>query len=189
MEIDLTKTPQISNATVYTIFLHSGHLRDLKLNANPNITSDGFPNLTQLLRYSADEATRNVGLYPWFASAPTSRVGTPIRDSTIERPASASNSLLSPQSSVVPFGASDSLPLNPSTLLRPVTSVLEHLRMLDLTGCSGLTDIGVENIVTNAPRLRTFTLAKCPLLTDASLVSIAKLGKHLHYLHLAHLSE
>lgn len=72
------------------------------------------------------------------------------------------------------------------TMLRPVTTTFEYLRVVDMTGCPELGDKAVDNLVTNAPKLRQLTLSKCPALTDKSLESIGKLGKHLHNLHLGH---
>lgn len=68
----------------------------------------------------------------------------------------------------------------------PPTQMFDHLRILDLTCCTRLTDAGVRRIMDVAPRLRNLVLAKCRLITDASLAAIAKLGKNLHYLHLGH---
>ncbi|OXG19701.1 F-box and leucine-rich repeat protein GRR1 [Cryptococcus neoformans Tu401-1] len=74
------------------------------------------------------------------------------------------------------------------TMLRPVTTTFEYLRVVDMTGCTDLGDKAVDNLITNAPKLRQLTLNKCPALTDKSLESIGKLGKHLHNLHLGHVS-
>ncbi|OAA48782.1 Cyclin-like F-box [Cordyceps fumosorosea ARSEF 2679] len=71
-------------------------------------------------------------------------------------------------------------------LALPPTQMFDHLRILDLTCCTRLTDVGVKKIIDVAPRLRNLVLAKCRLITDASLNYIAKLGKNLHYLHLGH---
>ncbi|KAI0307241.1 hypothetical protein B0F90DRAFT_1622646, partial [Multifurca ochricompacta] len=75
--------------------------------------------------------------------------------------------------------------LPPLRLSRP----LEHLRMLDLTSCSKITDDAVEGIVSASPRLRNLVLSKCSQLTDRAIESICLLGKHLHYLHLGHASS
>jgi len=75
--------------------------------------------------------------------------------------------------------ASDLPPLH---LSRP----FEHLRMLDLTSCSNITDDAVEGIVAASPRLRNLVLSKCSQLTDRAVESISLLGKHLHSLHLSH---
>jgi F-box and leucine-rich repeat protein GRR1 len=87
-----------------------------------------------------------------------------------------------------PFPESNRHPgsdLPPLRLSRP----LEHLRMLDLTNCSRITDDAVEGIVSAAPRLRNLVLSKCGQLTDRAIESICLLGKHLHYLHLGHASS
>ena len=87
-----------------------------------------------------------------------------------------------------PFPQSTKLPnsdLPPLRLSRP----LEHLRMLDLTSCSKITDDAVEGIVSASPRLRNLVLSKCGQLTDRAIESICLLGKHLHYLHLGHASS
>ncbi|KAL2074120.1 hypothetical protein VTL71DRAFT_7898 [Oculimacula yallundae] len=65
----------------------------------------------------------------------------------------------------------------------------EHLRILDLTSCTRLTDRAVEKIIEVAPRLRNLVFAKCRNLTDQSVNAISKLGKNLHYLHLGHCGQ
>ncbi|KAG8742253.1 SCF ubiquitin ligase complex subunit [Ceratobasidium sp. 414] len=64
----------------------------------------------------------------------------------------------------------------------------EHLRILDLTSCTSLTDTAVEGIISVAPKIRNLVLAKCALLTDNAIASVCKLGRYLHYLHLGHVS-
>jgi F-box and leucine-rich repeat protein GRR1 len=147
---------------VYSIFLNSANLRELRLNGNTNLTDAAFPDLGELTDYTADEATRAVDHSPWFACT-----AFPKRLQS----------------------ESDSFSAPPMTLLRPVSDTMEHLRQVDLTGCSEIGDIAIENLVTNASRLRSLTLAKCSSLTDVAIESVAKLGKHLHYLHLGHVSS
>ncbi|KID75755.1 SCF E3 ubiquitin ligase complex F-box protein grrA [Metarhizium brunneum] len=65
----------------------------------------------------------------------------------------------------------------------------EHLRILDLTSCTRLTDAAVEKIIDVAPRLRNLVLAKCRNITDAAVHAISKLGKNLHYVHLGHCGQ
>lgn len=67
-------------------------------------------------------------------------------------------------------------------------SPFDHLRMLDLT-CLHITDAAVEGVVSSAPKIRNLVLAKCSDLTDKSVESICRLGRHLHYLHLGHASS
>ena len=64
-----------------------------------------------------------------------------------------------------------------------------HLRMLDLTACSLITDDAVEGVISQAPKIRNLVLSKCTLLTDRSVENICRLGRHLHYLHLGHASK
>ncbi|QRV72929.1 SCF E3 ubiquitin ligase complex F-box protein grrA [Ceratobasidium sp. AG-Ba] len=73
------------------------------------------------------------------------------------------------------------------TSLNTVRS-FEHLRILDLTSCTSLTDTAVEGIISVAPKIRNLVLAKCALLTDNAIASVCKLGRYLHYLHLGHVS-
>ncbi|EQL04210.1 F-box domain-containing protein [Ophiocordyceps sinensis CO18] len=71
----------------------------------------------------------------------------------------------------------------------PDNQAYEHLRILDLTSCTRLTDAAVEKIIEVAPRLRNLVLAKCRNITDAAVHSIARLGKNLHYVHLGHCGQ
>ncbi|CAJ2510337.1 Uu.00g050400.m01.CDS01 [Anthostomella pinea] len=71
-------------------------------------------------------------------------------------------------------------------LTLPSSKTYEHLRILDLTSCSRLTDRAVEKIIDVAPRLRNLVLAKCNNITDAAVFAISRLGKNLHYVHLGH---
>ena len=63
---------------------------------------------------------------------------------------------------------------------------LDCLKVVDLTNCTNFGDEGLRNLVDSAPKLRFLTLAKCALLTDEGVKHIAKLGKYLHHLHIAH---
>lgn len=68
----------------------------------------------------------------------------------------------------------------------PALKSFDHLRYLDLTSLSLLTDDAIAGIVKYAPRIRNLILAKCVGLTDEAVLSICSLGKHLHYLHMGH---
>ncbi|KAH9938310.1 uncharacterized protein B0H18DRAFT_1205573 [Fomitopsis serialis] len=86
-----------------------------------------------------------------------------------------------------PFPASSAAVADSLPPLR-VSHTFEHLRMLDLTACSQITDDAIEGIVSVAPKVRNLVLAKCSQLTDAAVESLCKLERHLHYLHLGHAS-
>ncbi|KAF7301833.1 SCF E3 ubiquitin ligase complex F-box protein GrrA [Mycena indigotica] len=70
-----------------------------------------------------------------------------------------------------------------------INKTFEHLRMLDLTACSQVTDDAVDGIISHAPRIRNLVLSKCGQLTDRSVENICKLGRYLHYLHLGHAAK
>lgn len=70
-----------------------------------------------------------------------------------------------------------------------ITRRFDHLRLLDLTACSAITDEAVEGIVSVAPKIRNLVLAKCTHITDHAVEGICALGKNLHYLHLGHASN
>jgi F-box and leucine-rich repeat protein GRR1 len=71
----------------------------------------------------------------------------------------------------------------------PAGRTYEHLRILDLTSCTRLTDVAVQKIIEVAPRLRNLVLAKCRNITDVAVNAISKLGKNLHYVHLGHCGQ
>lgn len=71
----------------------------------------------------------------------------------------------------------------------PSNRKFEHLRILDLTACTRLTDNAVCKIIDAAPRLRNLVLAKCRWITDVSVNAISQLGKNLHYVHLGHCGQ
>ncbi|THH03426.1 hypothetical protein EW146_g10447, partial [Bondarzewia mesenterica] len=88
-----------------------------------------------------------------------------------------------------PFPQSSALNLPQELPPLRLNRLFEHLRMLDLTNCSQITDDAIDGIVACAPKIRNLVLAKCTNLTDRAVESICRLGKHLHYLHLGHASE
>ncbi|KAG5982319.1 hypothetical protein E4U54_006394, partial [Claviceps lovelessii] len=71
----------------------------------------------------------------------------------------------------------------------PDKRIYEHLRILDLTSCTRLTDAAVVKIIEVAPRLRNLVLAKCRNITDVAVHAISNLGKNLHYVHLGHCGQ
>lgn len=54
-----------------------------------------------------------------------------------------------------------------------VVHSLPHLTVLSLSGCSKVTDDGVELIAENLQKLRALDLSWCPRITDAALEYIA----------------
>ena len=62
---------------------------------------------------------------------------------------------------------------------------LAHLRLLDLSHCSRLTDAAIIGVVTYAPRLQHLSLSACTQLTDASAEAVSTL-QHLHVLAMSY---
>jgi Leucine Rich repeat len=58
-------------------------------------------------------------------------------------------------------------------LLLAAVHSLPHLTVLSLSGCSKITDDGVELIAENLQKLRALDLSWCPRITDAALEYIA----------------
>jgi F-box and leucine-rich repeat protein GRR1 len=71
----------------------------------------------------------------------------------------------------------------------PSGVTFDGLRILDLTNCMEIQDVGVQKIVEAAPRLRNLVLNKCRRITDRAISAITRLGKNLHYIHLGHCSQ
>lgn len=160
LELDLASIPQLSNDSTVSIFLNSAGLRELRMNDNEIISSLAIPDLGALSHLEGDAFCEEVGAYPWYLA-------------NVRSPKAMANKSLYP-------------PGIDMTLLRPVTTVFDQLRLVDFTSCRSLGDQAIDNLVQNAPQLRSVTLAKCTALTDVAINSLARLGKHLHYLHLGH---
>jgi F-box and leucine-rich repeat protein GRR1 len=207
LEMDLAQVQQLSNATVYGIFLNTTHLRELKLNGHNYLTDSAFPNLADLRDASDDELVDSAGRYADIvaslthagsgsgsssktalrASIPGEKNGGNELNERIEGNEGIPGYLPSRRKS---SGNRDLVIRPPKPeLLRPVLDVFEHLRIVDLTSCSAIGDRAVDNLITNAPKLRSLTLNKCSNLTDRTVESVCRLGKHLHYLHLGHVSS
>lgn len=68
----------------------------------------------------------------------------------------------------------------------PPKTFFDKLRIMDFSGCVGISDEGVGRLVSVAPKLRNVVLAKCFHITDRALTHLTKLGRNLHYIHLGH---
>jgi F-box and leucine-rich repeat protein GRR1 len=92
-------------------------------------------------------------------------------------------------------GSEKPLPHIPTTLtltsLPPLTltHTAENLKVLDLSHCSQLTDVGIEGIVKHARKIQTLVLSGCSQLTGRAVASICSLGDHLDTLNLAHVTN
>jgi F-box and leucine-rich repeat protein GRR1 len=177
MEMDLAQVPQLTDTTVYGIFLNARHVREIKLNGHEFITNAAIPNLPNLWQMSEAELESYSQKYADIVADSLELVSEPADG--------GETGFYSPR---MKSGRSLVVRTVDPAFLRPVTDVFEHLRLVDLTGCARLGDRAIENLVANAPKLRSLTLTKCANLTDAALESIGRLGKHLHYLHLGHVA-
>ncbi|WWC67137.1 uncharacterized protein I206_101044 [Kwoniella pini CBS 10737] len=159
LELDLQDVISINDSVVYSIFLNLTYLRELKLNNCTELTEKCIPNLEDLKGYSEEtliKEAQNVNLYPQSQTSP--------KQAEIE----------------------DEKVIKKEIRVMPKSAYLDHLRIVDFTGCTNLGDLAIENLISNSTKLRTLTLTKCQKLTNLSLESIERLGKHLHYLHLGH---
>lgn len=180
LEVDLIDVALITAAGVRELWLFSSNLRELRLSNCFNVTDEGFPYLFPPTTGKAAQSTFNM-TRPMFPPAS-------LRPSASEATTAASSAYSSPNPSSVP----DLLDGGPSATLVPPPNwmrAFEYLRILDLTSCVPLTDQAVDAIVTNAPRIRSLVLAKCVNLTDESLLSICRLGRSLHQLHMGHVAS
>lgn len=167
LEVDLYACTSMTDRTLWALFRNSSHLRELSLNNCTQVTGDGFPQRDGKLVYikgSDDPAL--VGLKPLN-----------------HKLANLSNKIQDPNTSLSVFQA---LPAN-TTLLS--SRLFDHVRYLDLTGMINLTDTAMAGIVVTMPHIRNLVLAKCSSLSDESVMSICRLGKHIHFLHLGHVSQ
>ena len=175
LEVDLIHCPKISDKSVREIWSKSFQMRELRLAHCTDLTDNAFPSArgttgVPMLGTSHSHSSRS-GLVSTatFASesAPISRGASPgigAREGGLASSSSIGGDLAQ-------------------------TRLFDHLRVLDLTSCTSISDDAVEGIVANVPRLKNLALTKCTRLTDEALYSIAKLGKNLHYLHLGHVSN
>ena len=60
-----------------------------------------------------------------------------------------------------------------NSIFYPTVQSLPNLTVLSLSGCSKITDDGVELIAENLRKLRSLDLSWCPRITDAALECIA----------------
>ena len=157
LEVDLTGCVKVTDASVSKLWTLSTHLREFRLAQCSLLTDAAFPSpLSGNIRKSTVLSNGIVRA----AIVPPEAAGS--GDAGLGNGEGGGNAILG----VTPKKAFD------------------HLRILDLTNCSGITDNAIEGIVNNAHKIRNLILAKCSLLTDETVYSISRLGKNLHYLHL-----
>jgi F-box and leucine-rich repeat protein GRR1 len=165
LEVDLYACSSITDRTLWALFRNCSHLRELSLNNCTQVTGEGFPQRDGKLLYikgSGDPAL--IGLKP------------------------ANHKFNHIPSKVLEIYNNSTDP-NLQNVTALASRMFDHVRYLDLTGMTNLTDMAMAGIVATMPHIRNLVLAKCSSLTDESVQSICKLGKHIHFLHLGHVSK
>lgn len=171
LEVDLYSCTSISDRTLWAVFRNSSHLRELSLNNCTQVGGDAFPQREASLVYIKGATD------PAFAGRRP--LNHRLRNLTF--PASALGSGRTTRIENIDPQFLHYTPLAPR--------LFEHVRYLDMTGLANLTDMAIDGIVSTMPHIRNLVLAKCSNLTDDTVYSICKLGKHIHFLHLGHVSR
>lgn len=170
LEVDLYACTSITDRTLWALFRNSSHLRELSLNNCTQVTGDGFPQRDgKLLYIKGAEDPALLGLKPLnnkLVNLPSKILDAHGNFSSLSDPSLS-------KSNTTPLGS----------------RIFDHVRYLDLTGMVNLNDVAMAGIVATMPHIRNLVLAKCSNLTDESVMSICKLGKHIHFLHLGHVSK
>lgn len=194
--INLGGCRKISDTGVLALAKHCPLLRRVKLSGVDQITDESVsalatscPLLLEIdlnnCKHITDKSVRDIWLHSTHMREMRLSHCTELTDAAFPAP-SRPDAPLPPVNNPFPASTAKTFEeLSPLTLTRP----FDHLRMLDLTACSLITDDAVEGIIALAPKIRNIILSKCTKLTDNTVESICKLGKHLHYLHLGHAAQ
>lgn len=171
MEINLSGCDLTSwDSAMIDIWLHTTMLRELYFGGARTLSQRGFPILSKLRPMDDDSSGTR-------ARAPLPHDELP----TTHTPRDPSSLLVPPE---MDYSLFSSVPR-----AMPQTQSFANLRAVDFQGCISLTDNAIDALAWNARSIRQLTLAKCSLLTDASLLSLCRLGKSLHHLHLGHVER
>ena len=162
LEIELSGSQDVTDSALIDIWLHAGRLREIDLKGSDKLTAKGFPVLSELK--TIDDQS--------FPPEHPDHLSSPRESDSKTVPPEADYSVFSSIPRAIPTS------LNLSTL-----------RVVDMESCSGLTDAAIDALTWNARWIRAITLAKCSQLTDASLLSLCRLGKHLHHVHLGYVPK
>jgi hypothetical protein len=168
LEVDMFSCA-ITDRTLWGLFRNSSHLRELSLSGCKQVTGNAFPQRegSLLVIKGADD--------PLLQKKPQNQKFQSTSLAAAARKAAQY------------YGEGSNDPLAGVTPLS--NRMFEHVRYLDMTGLVHLTDQAMEGIVSTMPHIRNLVLAKCNNLTDDALLSICKLGRHIHFLHLGHVSK
>ena len=167
LEVDLFSCA-ITDRTLWGLFRNSSHLREFSLSGCKQVTGAAFPQRegSLLVIKGADD--------PLLQSKP---INQKYQSTSLAAAARKAQALTEGKTDI--FAGVTPL----------ANRMFEHVRYLDMTGLIHLTDAAMEGIVSTMPNIRNLVLAKCHNLTDDALISISKLGRHIHFLHLGHVSK
>ncbi|KAJ4497795.1 hypothetical protein C8R41DRAFT_758842 [Lentinula lateritia] len=195
--INLTGCKHVSDEGVMALALNCPLLRRVKLSGLEDLTDEPLQALTKSCPLLLEIELSNCKLVTDIAIRDAWSRSTHMREMRLSQCSELSDTAFPApirrdsksvsEPSVNPFASSTSESADLPPLI--INRTFEHLRMLDLTACSKVTDDAIEGIVSHAPKIRNLVLSKCGLLTDRSVENICKLGRHLHYLHLGHASK
>lgn len=187
LEVDLVGCRLITNATLWMLWKHSSHLRELSLSGCTEISDGGFPNASNC-NIGADGISHPI--LEEYQDDSDNKTGPSSVNGNGYHPYNNYNT----SNDVVPHQLDSSAydfisSLTSHRRLEESVMHFDHIRFLDLTSLAKLTDASLDGIIKQMPRIRNLVLAKCVGLTDEALNSICGLGKYLHYLHLGHVSS
>ena len=186
LEVDLYTCSAITDRSLWALFRSSSHLRELSLNACTQVSGDAFPQRDNALLFIKGATDASLaGKKPL-----NHRFANVSVHSSARKTLEYQNALAAEREpgTLVPDGEAGATPALPSVTALS-SRMFDHMRYLDLTGLAGMTDAAMDGIVSTMPHIRNLVLAKCVNLTDDAVISICKLGKHIHFLHLGHVSR
>ncbi|KAG1752626.1 uncharacterized protein EDB91DRAFT_1045047 [Suillus paluster] len=189
--INLAGCRQVTDAGVYALASNCPLLRRVKLSGVDQVTdgpvsalAKSCPLLLEIdlnnCKRITDISVRDVWTYSTHMREMRLSQCVELTDAAFPAPVKPQVTPRNNPFPTAPHSQDEGLP--PLEIPRP----LDHLRMLDLTGCALITDDAIDGIISHASKIRNLVLSKCIQLTDRTVENICVLGKHLHYLHLGH---
>ncbi|KII94895.1 hypothetical protein PLICRDRAFT_47899 [Plicaturopsis crispa FD-325 SS-3] len=197
--INLAGCKKVTNKGVFALAQNCELLRRVKLSGLDSLTDEPIQALARLCpllleidlnhcKRITDLAVRDLWVYSHHMREMRLSHCAELTDLAFPAPPTPSSASDLPPPAPNPFPASTNRLLINELPPLVINRSCEHLRMLDVTACSKLTDDAVDGIVAHAPKIRNLVFSKCTQLSDRTVETICSLGKHLHYLHLGHAS-
>ncbi|WVR03260.1 hypothetical protein IAU60_000251 [Kwoniella sp. DSM 27419] len=167
IELDFKDVIAVTDAVIYSLFLHTTYLYDLKLNGCTLLTENCIPDLFDLCSKGDDDIVRAAA---W--------AGLRSDDLTHLRP------------QVDAFDCLRAVDFTGCTNIgdQAVENLINNapkLRSLTLAKCSKLTDLALQSIGKLGKHLHHLHLGHCELITDEGVAKLAKACGRLRYIDLA----